>query len=72
MTEAKDLIRQPGVDCAAQLVEFAGKEMIHSFDDNKMILAGERGDERFDFFDGAVLVVASMDEQLGLVALAEE
>ncbi len=54
------------------MVEFAGKEMIGAVDDNEMIVAGKRGDERFDFFDGAMLVVTSMHEQLGLVALAQE
>ena len=72
MTEAENLVGEPGGDCAIQLVEFAGKEMIDSFDEDEPIVAGERGDERFDFFDGAVLVVASMHEQFGLVALAQE
>jgi hypothetical protein len=72
MAEAQNLAGQPGVDSATKLVEFAGQEMIDSFDDDEMIVAGERGDERFDFFDGAVLVVASMHKQLGLVALAQE
>jgi len=72
MTEAQNLAGQPGVDGATQSVELAGKEMIDSFDDDEMIFAGERGDERFDFFDGAVLVVASVHEQLGLLAVAQE
>ena len=54
------------------LVEFAGKEMIDAFDDNETIIAGKRGDEPFDFFDGAVLVVASLHKQFGLVALAQK
>jgi hypothetical protein len=72
MTEAQNPTGEPGVDGATYLVEFAGKDMIDSFDDDEMIVAGERGDECFDFFDGAVLVVASVHEQLGLVALAQE
>ncbi len=72
MTEAKNLAGQPGVDGATELVEFAGKEMIDAFDDNELIVAGQREDKRFDFFDGAVFVVASMHKQLGLVALAQE
>jgi hypothetical protein len=72
MTEAQNLAGHPGVDGATHLVEFTGKEMIDSFDDNEMIVAGERRDERFDFFDGTVFVVASVHEQLGLVALAQE
>src|SRR4029077_3789901 len=72
MTKAKYLVGEPGVDGAAQLVEFAGKEMIDAFDDNKMIAAVERGDKRSYFFDGAVFVIASMHEQLRFVALAQE
>jgi hypothetical protein len=67
-----NLIVQPGVDGAIELIEFSCEEMIDAFDDNEMIVAGERGDERFDFFDGAVFVVAPMHKQLGLVALAQE
>ena len=66
MTEAENLVGQPGVNGATQLVEFAGEEMIDAFDDHEMIVTGKRGDERFDFFDGAVLVVASMHEQFWL------
>jgi hypothetical protein len=40
MTEAENLVGEPGVDCAIQLVEFAGKEMIGSLDDHEMIFAG--------------------------------
>ena len=72
MTETENVVRQPGVDGPAQLVEFAGKEMIDAFDDNELIVAGQREDKRFDFFDGAVFVVTSMHKQLGLVALAQE
>ncbi len=67
-----NLIVQPGVDGAIELVEFSCEEMIGSFHDHEMIVPGERGDERFDFFDGAVFVVAPMHKQLGLVALAQE
>ena len=56
----------------AELIEFAGKEMIGAFDDNEMIIAGERRDECFDFFDSPVLVVTAMHKQLGLVAQAQE
>jgi hypothetical protein len=31
-------LAQPSIDGASQLVEFAGKEMIHAFDDNKMVV----------------------------------
>ena len=72
MTEAENLVGQPSVDCATHLVEFAGKEMINTFDDHEMIVAGECGDERFDCFDGAVLVVASMHEQFWFFALAKK
>src|SRR4030081_3212423 len=72
MTEAENLVGEPGVDCAIQLVEFAGKEMIGSFADHKTIFTWKRRDERFDLFDGPVLVVASMHKQLGLVALAQK
>ena len=72
MTETENVVRQPGVDGPAQLVEFAGKEMIDAFDDHEPISAGKRGNERFDFFDSPVFVVASMHEQLGFLALAQE
>ncbi len=44
MTETENVVRQPGVDGPAQLVEFAGKEMIDAFDDNELIVAGPRED----------------------------
>ena len=72
MTKAKYFVGEPRIDCATQLVQFAGKEMIDAFDDDEMTAAGERGDERSDFFDGAVFVVASMHKQFWLFALAEE
>ena len=40
MTEAENVVGEPGIDGAAQLVEFAGKEMIDAFDDSEMIAAG--------------------------------
>ncbi len=70
MAEPENIAGEPSVDCATQLVEFAGKEMIGVLDNHEMVVAGERGDERSDFFDGAVFVVASVYKQLGLVALA--
>jgi len=72
MTETKNLLGQPGVDCATQLIEFTGKEMSDAFDDHEMIVAGQREDERSDLFDGAVLVVAPMHEQFWFFALAKE
>ena len=72
MTEAENLVGKPGVDRTAQLVKFSGKEVIDTFDDNEMVAAGERRDERLNFFDGAVFVVASVHEKFGLVALAQE
>lgn len=53
-------MRQPRVDCPAQLVEFTGKEVIDPFHDHEPVLSRERGDERFDFSDGAMLVLAPM------------
>src|SRR6266403_2051720 len=72
MTETENVARQPGVDGPAQLVEFAGKKMIDAFDDHEAILAGEGGNERFDFFNGPVFIVASVHEQLGFVAMVQE
>jgi len=72
MTLAENFVGEPSIDCVVQLIKFAGEKMIGVFDNNEMILACERGNERFDFFDGPVLVVASMHKQLGLIALAQE
>ena len=72
MTEAEYVAGEPGVDGTVELVQFAGKEVIYALNDNQMIFARERGDERFDFFDGAVFVLASVYEQFGLVALPQE
>jgi hypothetical protein len=72
MTKSENVFRQPCFDRSAQLVEFAGKEMIDAFDDHEPIFAGECGNERFDSFDSPVFVVASMHEQLGFLALAQE
>ncbi len=72
MTKAENFVGEPGVDRAAQLVEFSGKEMIDAFDDHEMIVARQHGDERLNFFDGAVFVVASVHKQFGFVALAQE
>ncbi len=55
-----------------EFMKFAGKEMIDALDDNETVVAGESWNQRFDCFDGAVLVVASMHKQLGLVAPAQE
>jgi hypothetical protein len=60
VAEVENLVSKPGVDRGAQLIKFARKEMIDTFDDNEMVAPRERGDERFDFFNGAVFVVASV------------
>jgi hypothetical protein len=70
MTQAENFVGEPGIDCVIQLIEFAGEKMIGAFDNHEMILAVERGNERFDFLDGAVFVAASMHKQLGFIALA--
>jgi hypothetical protein len=62
MTEAENFVGQPSVDGVTQLVEFAGEEMIDAFDDHETSIAVKRGDERFDSFDSAVFVVASMNK----------
>ena len=72
MAKLKDAVGKPVGDRSMELIKFAGKEMIDPFDDHETILTGERGDERFDFFDGAVLVVACMHEQFWFFALAKK
>ncbi len=72
MPEAKNLIGEPGVDGPPYLVKFAGKKMIDSFNHREMIVAGESGNQRFNFFDGAVFVVSPVHKKFGLVALAQE
>ncbi len=39
MAEAENIIGEPGIDGATQLVEFACKEMIDSLDDSEMVAA---------------------------------
>jgi len=72
MAEAEYFVGEPSVDRAAQLIEFASKEMIDAFDDREMIASRERGDKRFDFFEGAVFVLAPVDKKFGFIALAQE
>ncbi len=60
MAKLKDAVGKPVGDRSMELIKFAGKEMIHAFNDDQAIFAGERGDERFHFVDSAVLVVARM------------
>ena len=60
MAKLKDAVGKPVGDRSMELIKFAGKEMIDTFDDNQVIFAGEGGDERFHFVDSAVLVVARM------------
>jgi len=50
-----------------QLIEFAGEKMIGVFDNNEIFSLCKRGNERFDFFDGPVLVVLPCTKQLGLL-----
>ncbi len=72
MTESENRVSEPGSNGPIELVEFAGEEVIDTIDHNEAVVTGQRADKRFDFFDRAVLVVASVDEQLGLVARAQE
>lgn len=72
MAQAENFVGEPGVDGTAQLVELAGKEMIDAFDDDQVIFPWELGNERSHFSNGAVLVVASVHEKFGFVALAQK
>ena len=72
MTKTENLSGEPIIDGAAKLVELAREEMIHSLDDSKMIVAGESGYQRFDFFDVTMFVISSMHKKFWLVALAQK
>src|SRR5713226_718260 len=72
MAESENRVSEPGSDGPIELAEFAGKEVIDTIDHNEAVVTGQRADEGFDFFDRAVLVVASVGQQLGLVARAQE
>ena len=72
MAKPKNTGGEPLGDRAIKFMKLAGKEMIDTLDDHQLILAGKCGNERFHFCDGAVLVVAPVHKQLGLVALAQE
>ena len=60
MTKLKDAVGKPVGDRGMELIKFAGKEMIDTFDNDQAIFAGEGGNERFHFVDSAVFVVARM------------
>ncbi len=60
VAKTENPVGKPCVDGAANLVEFAGKEMIDTLDDSEMVAAGQRGNEGFDFRNGAVFVVSSV------------
>ncbi len=62
MAKPKNTVVEPVGDRAIEFMKFAGKEMVDAFDNNQVILAGEGGDERFNLFDGAVLVVAPVNQ----------
>jgi hypothetical protein len=72
MTEVEDFVGDPGIDCGAEIIEFAGEEVIGTFYYNKVVFAWQRRNERFDLFDVPVFVVAAVHEQFGLVALAQK
>ena len=72
MAKLKDAVSEPVGNGSLEFVEFAGEEVIGTLHDNQMIFAGNGWDERFHFFDCAELVVAAVDKQFGLLALAQK
>jgi len=49
----------------------ARKEMVGMIDDGQLIFTGQRGNEFGNFCLGAMLIVCTMDEELGLLAAPE-
>jgi hypothetical protein len=72
MTEVEDFVGDPGIDCGAEIIEFAGEEVIGGFHNNEVVFARQGRNKRLDLFDVPVFVVAAMHEQFGLVALAQK
>lgn len=55
-----------------KLAEFAGKKMIGVFHHDEMIIARQRSNDCFDLANSTMLIVASVNEKLGLVAPLQE
>ncbi len=71
MAKPKDLA-EPILDCRIDFVEFACEEVIDALHNQQMIFARQRGNQRPDFLDCSVLVLASMHEKLRLLALTQK
>lgn len=54
---------QPSGNGGAEIIEFAGIEMVSVRDDDQAVLAGQGRNDFFDFVDRAVFVVFAVDEE---------
>lgn len=54
---------QPSGNGGAEIIEFAGIEMVSVRDDDHAVLAGQGRNDFFDFVDRAVFVVFAVDEE---------
>ena len=59
---------QPSVNCGSNGIQMAGEEMVRPFDDDKALGPRELFENNFDIRAGAELVLATLDDQLGLGA----
>src|SRR5215467_5184522 len=63
---------QPVRNGGVELVELARKKVVHAFYYDKMILAGQGWNQSPDLFQGAILVSASVNEELRFLAIPQE
>lgn len=72
MPQQENVALQPVRDGGVELVKLPGKKVVAAFHDHKMVLSRKGSDNRFDLPHCAVLVLASVHEELWLVALVQE
>jgi hypothetical protein len=54
------------------LVEFSFEEMVGAFHDNQVVFTRQGRDERFDFLDRSIFVVASVHKKFRFAAAAQK
>jgi len=72
MPQQENVALQPVRDGGVELVKLAGEKVVGTFHNHKMVFSGKGSNNRLDLPHRAVLVLASVHEELWLVALVQK